>query len=115
MPVVMKKSITTAKMKKRMLEIVRGRGEDLGKLKGLDWEFVMGEKRYEGSLDLEQQIAYLELGLERISTSYREDEQGIGVEGTCFSDVEGLLAKRDKLMCEREVRELVISEAEEMA
>jgi hypothetical protein len=61
MPTIIKKSITTLELKERLIQICRSEN-GFRHLKGLDWEFVKGDYKYTGKLDLSQQIAFLELG-----------------------------------------------------
>lgn len=112
-PEIIMRSVTTSKLKNRLLSIC-GSEDNFRELEGLDWEFVMGEHGYDGDLDLSQQIAYLELVLERISTEVVSDDEGCAVEGALLQDIPFLVARIDKLLFEWEMTELVISEAEQI-
>ena len=114
MPKLVMKSVTTPHVKNKLREIC-GSEDNFQELEGLDWGFVKGDYGYNGDLDLSQQIAFLELELGRISTEYEEDEQGFEVEGAEREDIEFFLARIAELVFQREIRELLISEAEEIA
>jgi hypothetical protein len=113
MPRVVRKSITTASLKRRLLAIC-GPENKFRHLVGLDWAFVTGDHDYTGRLDLDQQIAFLELSLGQIAKGIKYDSQGREIEEGCVWDVLFLGSKIDKLIYERELRELIISEAEEV-
>lgn len=65
-PVVVKKIITTANVKRRLLQIC-GSEDNLRALGGLNWNFVAGMDTYHGSLTYSQQILFLELVMDMIS------------------------------------------------
>lgn len=99
MPTVIRKSITTRRTKNRLLAIC-GSDDDFLALVGLDWGFVEGRHEYSGSLDLSQQLDYLELVIERVTTTCDlgcADEEG----GDRFrDDVPFLLYRIDMLVLE---------------
>lgn len=113
MPRVVRKSITTASLKRRLLAIC-GSENKFRHLAGLDWAFVKGDHNYTGRLDLDQQIAFLELSLGQIAKGIKYDSQGREIEEGCIWDVLFMGSKIDKLVYERELRELIISEAEKV-
>lgn len=60
MPMIIRKYITTARAKDKLLEICCSE-KNLRDLQSLDWEFVEGRHEYTGSLNLFQQLSFLEL------------------------------------------------------
>lgn len=65
LPIIIRKSITTAKSKTKLLAIC-GSEDNFTALLDLDWKFVEG-KTYNSSLSLYQQLGYAELILERVT------------------------------------------------
>lgn len=83
-------------------------------VENLDWRFVKGELRYEGSLATSKQIAYLERVLGRMMTG---DVHGINHFDTGESwcgCLQYLFARIETMYREWETEGLVLSEAEEM-
>ena len=107
MPTIFRKGITTASVKKKLLEIC-GSEDGFWKVKGLDWSFVKANTEYFGPLDLSQQIAFLGLGLERLK----------GIWAECRDDwfgedpIKYYLAKIDAQRIEKRAAEQRIREAE---
>lgn len=66
-------------------------------------------------LDLFQQIAYLEPVLGRLLFEYKVDCYGNTVLSEDLENIELYLSNLDALRFEREIEELIISEAEEIA
>jgi hypothetical protein len=64
---IRRNSITTANIKRRLLEIC-GSEENLLQLKGLTYDFVFGEGEYSGALNQSQLLSFLEMALERKTT-----------------------------------------------
>jgi hypothetical protein len=79
-PTVIRNSITTANIKKRLLGIC-GSEDNFQQLNGLDRDFVNGRHEYYGSLNQSQLISFLEMALER-KTSACSKRPGLG----CFLD-----------------------------
>lgn len=80
MPKIVRMNITSAALKKRLLEIC-GSEENMRKLESMDWAFVKGEHDYSGELDLSQRLVFLKLVLSRISIKEAVDCQGFEVRG----------------------------------
>jgi hypothetical protein len=110
MPKLFKKSITTADVKQSMLDIC-GSERNFRKFATLDWEFVTGHQNHTGDLSLSQQISFLELALEQISSKTWCREEGIEKEGKFVWDISVLGSKIDALVVEREMLELLTNDA----
>ena len=78
-PPPVRKSITAAILKKRLLAIC-GSENKFQHLAGLDWTFVTGDYDYTGRLDLDQQIAFLELSLGQIAKGIKYDSERLEIE-----------------------------------
>jgi hypothetical protein len=112
MPKIFKKSITTAALKRSLLEICGA--DNIGwATMNLDWDFVTGIRWYEGGLSLSQQIAFLRLVLARIETNYSMDCQGC-VRGQLYGDILPMIKRIEEMEAEQEGLELIIAEAEQM-
>ena len=68
LPTIIRKSITTAKIKKRLLGIC-GSKDNFEQLNGLDIDFAIGRHEYHGSLNSSQPITFIEMALERVSSA----------------------------------------------
>jgi len=112
-PKLVKKSVTTAKSKRGILDIC-GSEDKFQKLASLDWAFVKGDKAYNGVLSLSQQIAFLKLAVGQIASEIWCTLSRAMVVGEFVWDVLVLAAKIDSLILERERLELIISEAEDV-
>jgi hypothetical protein len=114
LPTVVRKSITTAKIKDALLTIC-GSEDNFQGLTGLHWLYVRGRRDYKGSLDLSQQLGFLELLLEMTTADIDNNCQ------TCYptprgvrrseEDVPFLLYRIDMLVLEI----MSIQEAEKTA
>lgn len=115
MPKILRRSITTSRVKNILIQIC-GSEHEFWKVQTLDWGYVMGISTYKGTLDLSQQVMYLELAADRLSIRQGEfDCIGFEMEGSHIWDMLGLGPKIDELNFEREILELIISDAGEMA
>jgi hypothetical protein len=112
LPAIFRKSVTTAEVKKKLLKIC-GSEDDFQKLDGLDSDFVEGGKKYGGPLDLSQQIAYLNLALDRLLPKYTIDGHGNTEPSENKYYISDTVAKIEDLWREATMDQL-ISEAEEM-
>lgn len=113
MPTIFRKSITTREVKNNLLEIC-GSEDDFQKLEGLDMEFVENKHEYSGPLDISQQIAFLELVLDRTLAEYRLDSHGHAAESENVFDISKILSKIDALRREKEIKEQAMGEAKEI-
>jgi len=84
--------------------------KSLRDLTDLDWQFVEGDHDHRGSLNISQQVAYLELVLSR--TRFCTDPHELGVD-PALDEVLNLIARIDELVIELELDEQVIIEAEQ--
>lgn len=112
LPMLFSKSVTTAEVKNKLLKIC-GSEDNFRKLEGLDWEFVQGHHEYHGPLDLSQQIAYLNLVLDRLLPEYKVDGHGNTVPSENMDYIPGIVSKIEDLWREA-IMDQLISEAEEM-
>lgn len=69
MPIVGLRSIVTAKTKKLLIDIC-GSEDNFRALSGIDIEYIKGKHEYSGSLNLYQQLEFLELMLARFITDF---------------------------------------------
>lgn len=111
MPKIASKSITSAALKKELLEIC-GSEENVREFDSMEWAFINRGDTYSGRLNLSQRIAFLKLALSRISTDEAVDCQGMEVRGIMTGDIPCLLARIDAL--EEMMRDSVVREVEEM-
>ena len=111
MPHIMKKSITSATTKRKLLDIC-GDEDGFAKLEALNWEFATGDGQYNGDLTWHQQISYLEVVIDRISVVPFINEQGISIESPYMMDIRDLKAKCHNLRRKWEMEEQVLREAE---
>ena len=103
MPIVIRRSIVTTKTKDMLIDIC-GLEDNFHAFSGLDFEYIEGQHKYSGSLDLYQQLSFLELMLARLSADFDThciqgcsiDEMGEGVE----EDMLFLLHRIDMLVLE---------------
>lgn len=100
-PKIVRKSITTAALKRKLVEIC-GSEDIVWKIRSLNWDFIAGERLYDGELDLSQQIASLELVLERIFTEFASDEQGCEVRGGLADEILPMIERIEEIKAERE-------------
>jgi len=80
MPTITRNGITTANIKKRLIGIC-GSEDNFIQLDGLDVDFILGLHEYHGSLNQSQLLSFLEMALERRTTSCSK-RPGLG----CFID-----------------------------
>ena len=103
MPIVIRRSVVTTKTKDMLIDIC-GSEDNFQALAGLDFKYIQGEHTYSGSLDLYQQLSFLELMLARLSADFDTHciqgcsiyECGDGVE----EDMPFLLHRIDMLVLE---------------
>jgi len=111
---IVKKIVTTAGVKKRLLDIcVTENG--LKGLKSLDWQFVTEDQPYRGDLALSQQIAYLKLAIDRFTDpKLKTYLQILGnrTRGVHHYEIMALEKKINLLTAELEMEKLVGCEAE---
>lgn len=69
MPIVIRRSVVTTKTKDMLIDIC-GSEDNFQALTGLGWEYVQGQHKYSGSLDLYQQLSCLELMLAKLSADF---------------------------------------------
>lgn len=112
-PKVSWRCMATANVRKRFLGIC-GSEDRFSKLEKLTWEWVI-DGEYVGDLTLSQQIAYLELVLGRLLSQYEILLQGDGdVRREPSRNIAPVISRLDALVAEREMMEVITSEAEEM-
>lgn len=102
MPTILFKTITTAPVKERLLEIC-GSEDGFQKLMGLHWRFVKGTTEYSGPLDLSQQIAFFRLGQERLKETLAEykDERFVSGDAHYHQAMLGILRVENQALHRR--------------
>lgn len=111
-PHIVYRAVTTSQLKRSLLALVGSSGAGFWKLVDLDRRWAEGVKEYTGPLNLDSQIAFLELAMGHKSGVQVNFEQEI--ENNIFKDILDIERKLNELVAEREFLKLAICEAEEM-